>query len=49
MRSFVKLDLYYAQRSLENVINITMNWQNFKTLRVIKSHVKFTYIKLRPA
>ena len=40
MRSFVKLHLYYVQRSLENVINITMNWQNFNTLRVIKSHAK---------
>ena len=49
MRNFVKLHLYYVQRSLENAINITMNWQNFNTLRVIKSHAKFTYIKLRPA
>ena len=49
MRSFVKLHLYYAQWSLENKINITMNWQNFNTLGVTISYVKFTYIKLIPA
>ena len=37
MRSFVKLHLYYAQRSLENIINITMNWQNLNNYKSSKT------------
>ena len=45
MKSFVKLHLCHAQ---ENVTNVAMKWQNFKTLRFVKSFATLTHIKLRP-
>ena len=34
MKGFVKLYLCHAQKRLKNVVNITMKWQNFETLKV---------------
>ena len=48
MKSFLKHCLSYAQKRLKNAVNIHENWQNFKTLRFIRSSAVFTCIKLRP-